>query len=229
MFGPLQPTPYDLSFSIGGIPVRVLPTFWLVAVIFGFDWLNAPDGGLAFLLIWVAVMFVSILVHELGHALVARACGYAPRILLYHFGGLAVFDPYRDYTTGKSILITLAGPGAGLLLYGLTWLADRALTGGNGDPSPFVYAALEMSLFVNLWWSLLNLLPVIPLDGGQVCRDVCLSANPRRGMTVALWISVLVGAVIGALGVAFRQMYMGIMFLLLAVQSYQELQRRRYR
>jgi Zn-dependent protease len=229
MFGPLQPTPYDLAFSLGGIPVRVLPTFWLVAVIFGFDWLNAPDGGLAFLLIWVAVMFVSILVHELGHALVALACGYPPRIMLYHFGGLAMFEPHRNYTTGKSVLITLAGPGAGLLLYGATWLVDRALTGGGAGTSPFVRAALYMSLFVNLWWSLLNLLPVIPLDGGQVCRDVCLSASPRRGMTWALWISVVVGAAIGALGMAWRQMYMGIMFLLLAVQSYQELQQRRYR
>jgi hypothetical protein len=48
-------------------------------------------------------------------------------------------------------------------------------------------------------------------------------------MTWALWISVVVGAAIGALGMAWRQMYMGIMFLLLAVQSYQELQQRRYR
>ncbi|MEZ6147021.1 MAG: hypothetical protein R3B91_16710 [Planctomycetaceae bacterium] len=83
MFGPVQPTPYDLTFSLFGIPVRVIAWFWLTAVILGF---SSVHIGPEYLLAWVAIVFVSILVHELGHALVAAAFGYPPRILLYHFG-----------------------------------------------------------------------------------------------------------------------------------------------
>ena len=75
---------YDLHFSLLGIPVRVHPYFWLVSVLMGW---NQGDAKLA--LLWVAAVFVSILVHEMGHALVIRYYGWSPRVTLYSFGGLA--------------------------------------------------------------------------------------------------------------------------------------------
>jgi hypothetical protein len=101
-------TPYDLNFSLLGIPVRVHPMFWLVALLLGFRGNPKPQE----LVLWVAVVFVSILVHELGHALAARAHGWEPWITLHGFGGLASYRPTRQ-TPRSRILITLAGPAPG--------------------------------------------------------------------------------------------------------------------
>lgn len=230
MFGSIQPTRYDLVFSLFGIPVRVIPWHWLVSVMLGWDLMNDQENGPVLLLMWVAIVFVSILVHEMGHALAATLFGYSPHIYLYHFGGLAVFEPYRDYTTAKAILISLAGPAAGFALGIATWAAAQiAGSQGPGINNVLVLEAIRMSLWVNIFWSFINLLPVLPLDGGQVCRDVCLAASPRLGMSVALWISIIVAALTGL--AAWRllgSLYMAIMFGFLALQSYQDYQARRY-
>ena len=99
---------YDLNFSLLGIPVRVHPLFWLVAVLLGIRGNEDPVP----ILIWVGVVFVSILVHELGHALTARWYGWEPWITLHSFGGLASYRPTFHDPTSR-IVITLAGPGAG--------------------------------------------------------------------------------------------------------------------
>src|SRR5688500_3784168 len=81
----------DLHFRVFGFPVRVHPYFWLVTAIMG---LGSGDEGTApmELLTWVGVVFVSILVHELGHAFLQRRFGGRPWITLYGLGGLASCD-----------------------------------------------------------------------------------------------------------------------------------------
>ena len=69
MFGQIAPTEFDLHFSVFGISVRVHPMFWLGTAILGSNWLKA---GIEYLLIWIAVVLVSIVVHELGHAVAFR-------------------------------------------------------------------------------------------------------------------------------------------------------------
>lgn len=227
MFGPVRPTQYDLAFSLGGIPVRVVPTFWLAGVLLGFRLLQDPDHGFALLLIWLAVLFVSILVHELGHALVASLFGYPPRIVLYHFGGLAMYEPDHDYTAGKSILISLAGPGAGFLLLGCAFAASLFAAVGGQD-GVLLDNALWFAIWINLFWGLVNLLPILPLDGGNVCREVCTSMNRQRGMVWTLWIGVFVGVAVAIGFFLLRLTFTGILFLLIAAQNYMELQQRRY-
>src|SRR5262245_15290041 len=80
----------DIHFRVCGFPVRVSPFFWFTAVLMGVN----PRGGTPpmELLLWVAVVFVSILVHELGHALAQRHYGGHPWITLHAFGGLASCD-----------------------------------------------------------------------------------------------------------------------------------------
>ncbi len=94
-------TPYDLRFQLLGFPVRVSWTFWLGAVVFGYEFarqidfiamaagLNSPGAG-PLLLLWILCLLVSILIHELGHALAFRQFGIQSSIVLYHFGGLAI-------------------------------------------------------------------------------------------------------------------------------------------
>ena len=181
-----QPTPYDLKFRAFGFPVRVHPLFWLAAVLLGSDLLN-HEYGVLFLGIWVAVLFVSILVHELGHGFAYRAFGGDGRLWIYWFGGLAISQTVRP-TPKQQIVISLAGPAAGFALAGVVYLTNWS--GGWGLLSPFAAEAYRQLIFVNLVWGLVNLLPIIPLDGGWVSRELCGLARLRRAQETALKISL---------------------------------------
>ena len=90
MIGEPAPTQADLHFRAFGVPVRVHPWFWVIALLLGLGGGERADPMET--VIWVAVVFVSILVHELGHAFPQRFYGGHPRITLYSFGGLASCD-----------------------------------------------------------------------------------------------------------------------------------------
>jgi Zn-dependent protease len=230
-------TAYDVHFRLLGFDVRIHPLFWLGAVVLGANNLERGDGyGLPFLLIWVGVVFVSILVHELGHALAFRRLGTSSHIVLWMFGGLAI-PATAVRGRGRRILVALAGPMAGFLLCGVVYGSNQLLSWATGQsPLPIQYLYLAL-IFVNLIWGLFNLLPVFPLDGGQVCRELCGWKRPGRGLSLALQISVGVAATVagvmllGTLGVlpglpwwARGSWYTIILFTLLAVQSYWMLQ-----
>jgi stage IV sporulation protein FB len=89
---------------IAGFPVRIEATFFLLAAILG----QGRSGEL--ILAWIAVVFVSILVHELGHAFSLRAFGDTPRITLHAFGGLT--HPTKSLSLGRDLVATAAGPRA---------------------------------------------------------------------------------------------------------------------
>jgi len=246
LFQPPPPTQYDLRFSIAGIPVRVHPLFWLIALLLGSstDLLQLP--------IWVFVVFVSILIHELGHALAMRRYGQPSRIILHFAGGLTVPEPVSwgsgwanvSLRPNQEIFISLAGPGAGFLLAALV-VVGATISGGSIITNwlfgviPLPVAALmpiggrvlsllvTMLLWVNVFWGLINLLPVYPLDGGNVSRYLLLQADPIDGVRKSLWISVIAGGLVAIAGLLIlRSIYMAFLFGLLAFQSYQSLQRR---
>ena len=114
-----QRTAYDLNFSIADIPVRVHPLFWLVAVLMSRGYSERPVA----VVVVVGVMFISILIHELGHALAIRYYGWTPSITLYAFGGFASYNQgfssaSSSYTrsgnsTQAQVIIAAAGPIAG--------------------------------------------------------------------------------------------------------------------
>lgn len=252
-------SPYDVRFSLGQFPVRVSWTFWLAGLIFGYDaaqqidWLfvESSSGLLPWLLVWVGVVFISILVHELGHALAFRACGVESSVVLYHFGGMAMPQRSRRLGPWEQIFISAAGPVAQLILALLLIVVYRvsgfALAGGSvemieqqqgvvslvpsvlrwiptletGKPitDPGMFALLEFGLFVNIWWPLLNLIPVWPLDGGQIAREVVLLAG--GSIDLSLKISFLVAAAVGGYFILGGQFFAGVLFISLAASSYQ--------
>lgn len=229
MFGPVRPTAYDVEFRLFRIPVRVLPWFWLMAAILGFDFLH--DGPL-YLAIWMLVVFISILVHELGHALTAEALGCPSSIVLYHFGGLAFHHPGVNYTRRARMFITAAGPLAGLALFGLVYGVLYLQSQTGFIPIEWVRShAFRVAVFslvwVNLFWSLFNLLPIYPLDGGHLSREICLHYNRINGDRVAAFISMVVGiAAAAGMAIYFRSPYAALMLAFMAYQSFQELQER---
>lgn len=242
-------TPYDLHFQIGGIPVRVHPFFWLAGLVLGMSGSSGQpqqDAGMQ-LVIWISVMFVSILIHELGHAVIIRWIGQAPRIVLYMLGGLAITDNasfnYRRAgrrSPWEQVAISLAGPGAGFLLAGLviTWI--YALGGGfQLEPTrpPFfsfwlppdsglgLRRLIGSLLWLNIIWGLVNLLPVYPLDGGQISRQLCELSNPWTGFAQCLWLSIITAATVAAAGFFFLDdWFVGLLFVSLAASNYMTLQ-----
>ena len=240
------PTRYDLRFTIAGIPVRVHPLFWLLTLLLG------ATGDLISLLVWVLVVFVSILVHELGHAFTMRYFGQSSHIVLHFAGGLAIPDSvqwgsrWANVALGPNqyILISLAGPFAGFLLAGLTILGVLISGGSVGTTWLFGLIPLPLTavlpfggrvlgvlvtilLWVNIFWGLINLLPVFPLDGGNVARNILIQYDPLNGVRKSLWVSVITGGLIALAALVFLQsIYMALLFGLLAFQSYQSLQGR---
>lgn len=209
MLGNMQPTPIDLEFSLFGIPVRVHPVFWLTAAFIVWQVANATARGmgqegavLILVLIGVACVFVSILVHELGHAVTTRLFGHRPSIVLEFFGGYATVG---QHTTGKAIAVLIAGPAAGFLLFFLTLGFQIFVEVANWTLHPFVDFAVKILLFANLVWNILNLIPIIPLDGGQIMREVLTYISPNRGYETALIISMVVAVLAAASAYMFRQ------------------------
>lgn len=191
-----EATAWDLRWRMFGIPVRVHPFFWIMTAVLGWNWYNA--GGFQLLLMWMGCVFVSILIHELGHVLMGMAFGRPGYIVLFAFGGLAIgSSDLRN--PWKRILVTAAGPGAQLILLGLIFIPLRLLAQPIADAGGLslpVSVMLIMLWFINLYWPILNLLPILPLDGGQIARDVCLLIFGRNGLVVALVLSATVSGLL---------------------------------
>lgn len=223
MFG-LEPTPIDLQFHLGRIPVRVHPGFWLVGVLGGWH----PDD-LRFTFIWVMCLFVSILIHELGHAITAEAFGWPSEILLYHFGGLAFSQRYRDNTPWRSIAVSLAGPFAGFAFFALLVATHVGLTFGGVDIPPLVQEAFWQLYVINLAWGIVNLAPVLPLDGGHVCRSLLEWLGLRNFEVYTLQISLVVGGLMTLLFFSLHLTFPAMLFLFLTLQNISTLQQIRGR
>jgi Zn-dependent protease len=209
--------------------------FWLVGAVLGYNLGSLPDVA-----IWILALFISILGHEMGHAVVARAFGFHPWIVLYGMGGLTAYGPSQTYraahlTAGRSILISLAGPVAGFLLAAAA--AGAIVLAGHGEnlhfigwramrPVVFGLGHQRLDQFVNdlffvcLFWGLINLLPVFPLDGGQIARTLLVAAHPAGGYRASLVLSVLVAGGLAFIGaVQWHDLFFALLFGLLAYES----------
>ncbi len=180
-----------IRFLIFKIPVEVQPFFWVTLIILG-GALHADSSAEIFrILLFVIAGFISILVHELGHALSARVYGANSRITLQAFGGYAAFSGVQ-LTRRQSFLVTAAGPAIQITLGLLVMLVLRALPEQTNQNGTYFLGILMM---ISFFWAILNLLPVVPLDGGQMLSALL---GPAR-MKITLWISIIVAITAGIL------------------------------
>jgi Zn-dependent protease len=226
LFLPTRGTAYDLRFSLFRVPVTISPFFWVTAALLGWSWLTVEPGGPANLFAWVLCVLVSILIHEFGHALVMKAFGHDPEVVLHHFGGFAAYRDRGRETPGRSLLIYAAGPAAQLVLFaafmGLTlWLREIQRLPERGTP---LDAGLESMLWINLAWPLLNLLPVLPLDGGRMLHAILRLLGIRAAGDWTIKTSVGVGVVAAVFFLVYLNSFIaGAMFAFMAMDNYQTL------
>ncbi len=219
-------TPYDLRFRFLGIPVRIHPIFWLVSIVLGWQ-----DRNLLIVALWVACVFVSILVHEYGHALMAKRFDCSPSIVLWGLGGLCYSQGERQ-TPGQRLAVVLSGPAAGFVLCGLVMAVTSAVFGITPSehlqtigsliglaPFPldvafklqavlklesetqFAYTTYRNLVWINLMWGLVNLLPIWPLDGGQATQIVLSFFDRARGQRWGHVVSLLVAGILAILAI----------------------------
>jgi len=230
LLGEPQSSQYDWRFQIFDFPVRVTWLFWAVSAALGYGSAMSVQRGYAveniqvnlgvLLMIWVAVTFASILVHELGHALAFRYFGIRCEIVLYQMGGLAI--PGAGLLWGRNgrrtqlsqrdqIIISTAGPAfqlilaalvgiaavfCGIYVYEFKWVSDYFQLKVSSPRNPLLYASVHFMVRSSIWWALINLLPIYPLDGGQIAQHVIGMIRGTNGLMEAHTVSTVVGVVI---------------------------------
>jgi Zn-dependent protease len=177
-----------LSFKLFGIPVGVHATFLFIALL----------GAMSYrgwdIAMWTAAAFVSILTHEMGHALVARGFGArGVSITLYGLGGVTTYSHTGTMAEWKSFIISAAGSAVGIMLGGAVWFAARsgAFTGAGHEMTVFI----DSLIFTSLVWGALNWIPIVPLDGGHMVEHFIAIFSPKKAPLISqiiTWIAVAV-------------------------------------
>ncbi|QEH37052.1 Peptidase family M50 [Aquisphaera giovannonii] len=243
-------TAYDLRFRFLDIPVRIHPLFWMVTAFMGWQ-----DHNMPFVALWILCVLVSILVHEYGHGLMARHFGGSPSIVLYGLGGLCISPAER--TPAQRLAVLFSGPGAGFVLLGLVMVITTAIWGitpyehvammrytlGLGGDEESVLRAFfripnvplrlcyDFLVQINLFWGLVNLLPIYPLDGGQATQVVMSQLDRRHGARRSHIVSFVTAGVLAVGSFVYTRMmhnrddyFLLIFFGMLALLNYQMLQ-----
>lgn len=170
--------------------------------------------------IFAAIIFVSILVHEFGHALTAAAFGHRAYIELWAMGGLT-------HRTGpklrlwKEFVIVMNGPLCG---FGLGLAAYVTLHFIGSEASTLLVQMLWVTYFVNIFWTLLNLLPIIPLDGGHLLRILMEGALGMKGVKIAFFISFILAACLALLSMYAGQIFLMIIFFMFTFEGFRSFQ-----
>ena len=180
-----------LRFRLGPFPVSIYPWFFLSAILIradlGFGWQMGA---------WIGVALISVLFHELGHAVVGRIFGGRPEIRLEAFGGVTFPQLQGRAGPGKQFVLSLAGPVFGLLLGAGAWALLRAIPPDPGSVSAWIMGEM---IRVSVIWAVFNLLPILPLDGGNMMLAFLEGVRGKPSVPLASIISLVVAVGIALL------------------------------
>lgn len=204
-----------MGFTFLNIPVVICPTFWVFLVFFTGI---IQDPSIESILIG-GVMFFSLLVHEYGHGLTAVYYGKKPTITLEAFGGRASYSAY-GVSKKQEFIITLNGP---LLESMLIILSYGILRSGMFASHYYIQYILYITMYLNIWWCLLNLIPIEPLDGGHLLRYFLEKRFGENGYKISLIIGIASASIAAPIIYFYGGVFFPILLVVLAFQNYQKL------
>lgn len=193
------------------IPVVIHPIFWLVVGVIGFVYTQSFLG----MLIWAGVILSSLLVHEFGHALMAKVFGQSAQIELVAMGGVTFHDG-KKLKRWQDFLIVLMGPLSSLILAGVAYLIRLAV----GPVSQTFFYILSLFVIINIFWTIVNMLPILPLDGGQLLRIVLEGLFGAKGLKFTLMLGLILACTFGVVAFIIGYFIIGAIMLLLAFESF---------
>jgi Zn-dependent protease len=196
----------------GKIPIYIHPIFWLV--VFLLAGINS-DFAIIEMVIWAIVIFISVVIHEFGHALTAVVFGQEARIDLVGFGGVT-HRQGPHLSLRQEFLIVLNGPLAGLGLAFVSYFLAYFFE----NKSNILFYTFEIAFYANIFWTVINLLPIQPLDGGHLLRIIFEGIFGLRGVKIALFIGVLTALLITLFFFIRGSLIMGAFFMMFAFENY---------
>lgn len=197
----------------GRIPIRIHPIFWFMILIIG--WVNS--FSITGTMIWAFVILFSVLIHEYGHALTALAFGQKAHIELVGLGGVTQRSGSK-IKLWQEFIIVFNGPLAGFLLFVVAYFLYQRL--GDNPPKNLWTYLVTITMYANFFWTIVNLLPVHPLDGGRLLSIILESFFGIRGIKISLFCSSILSVLIGLFFFSIGALLGGSLFLLLAFESY---------
>ncbi len=202
-----------IEFTLFKIPVRVEASFWLFMGLLGFMINSDSQSDLILTIaIFIMVAFVSILIHEMGHALMIRKYKLPTQIVLTSFGGYAT-HPVGHLDRLQSFLVTLAGPLV-QFVFGLTiFLVFK----NTPMPNPLMATFVNYMSGMSIIWAVFNCLPILPLDGGRMLES---AMGPRR-IKLTLIISMITAVIIAIIGMVNGAIFVTVFMTMFAWQNYQ--------
>lgn len=236
---------FGIKFRLFRFPVTIDLSFLLVGfLLFG---MSAPSAGMAVeIVFWLGI---SILIHELGHAFAGRFFGRDSEIRLHFLGGLTQWDAAsgKKPTNAQSVLISLAGPVAGFIFVGLVYLcvqafdyfphyflqyhADFLHTAPAADAGALPFIPNHNVIFwlyvINIGFGIANLVPLFPLDGGQVIYYLLRMNKRLDASQISSLISLVLGGALMVVAIYFREIWLAFILMWILAMNWQRMQMNR--
>ena len=206
-------------FKLLGFPISIHWSFLILPILWGSQSGLDPIDQTRSVLIYIIVFFISILGHELGHALAYRSFGGSAQIMIHAMGGMAV--SHGSFNRKQKIIITSAGPLFGLAM-GIICLLSAIFLDLNSI-SKYLRQFLELMILLNILWSFFNLLPIIPLDGGQLLGHIMHERKPALRGKIGGFTAIVFGLLLFKLNYIFGAIILGY----LAYQNFKAADRAR--
>lgn len=222
--------------NVAGIPIRIHITFFLILFLGAYEWgsLTGTLNGAFFGVALMALLFVCVTLHELGHSLVARAYGIPVRqIILLPLGGIAQITKNPEKPL-QELLIAIAGPLVNVALALVLLLAlgvniETALLTGHGllpagaSQTPSLSNALHWLFAANLTLAVFNLIPAFPLDGGRVLRAfIAIFTGYPRATRLASAIGQFIAIILGIYSVLYGDFILALVAVFIFFGAGQE-------
>ena len=229
----MHPTSNDLSFNLFGFHTSIQPFFWLIAGLITALNIGGINDNMPFwigkLLIGMAGVMLSVLVHELGHAFSFRYLFNTPcAIVLHGFGGAAV--PLQNYQYKNDVggvaakcFLSFSGPLAGFMFAFVMLGIVQSIPTDDRVAIALLRFFLGWTAIISIIWGIFNLLPIYPMDGGHIARDLFVFLSPRQGVKLSLIFSMTCAVLLAVLAIRHGFIFAAFFCAYFVYQNYLEL------